>query len=420
MSALILITAVAVQAAQTAPPTTAPPPPSTTAEPTKARNAGQLTYLDLEAGAGYATTPQFSFGSSTSSGNGYLSVHAVHSRITDRTTTLLSAFAQETAYTRHYGSNQSLSVSARHDAAVSEKLRLFVDANARYDKNGQLDTRIIGVPDVPPLPGSPGLPPVILPPGSDFLAVTGKDYFVSADAGGQLALGARDNLDFTGGIHRSVFRSRFADTSYWSVPASIGYDRQVSPRADLGGRVAVIYTNYDGPTRIWTVTPQVTGNLRLSERMTLTGAVGVSFASVDNGLSTHHSTGLAANMTLCNAGELSHLCARAAIDQQSATVAGPAKTISAGVDYSRQLDVNSSVSLSIDGSHYSQPVSVLAGQTFSSSTYYRAAAAYTRQLGHRLFGGLNVAARKLAERGPDPRTDVSASLFIRYRLGDVR
>src|SRR5437588_2555864 len=135
MSALILITAVAVQ---TAPPTTAPAPPSTMAEPAKTRNVGQLTYLDLEGGAGYSTNPQFWFGSSTSSANGYVSLHAVHTRITDRTTTVLSAFGQETAYTRHYGSNQSLSVSARHDAAVSEKLRLFVDANARYDKNGLL------------------------------------------------------------------------------------------------------------------------------------------------------------------------------------------------------------------------------------------------------------------------------------------
>jgi hypothetical protein len=249
--------------------------------------------------------------------------------------------------------------------------------------------------------------------------VTGRHYFFSANAGGRLALGARDNLDFSGGIARSVFRSAFADTSYWSIPASIGYDRQVSARAGVGGRVGSLYTNYNGPGRVWTVTPQLTAELQLSERMSLNGAIGASLSSIDDGISTHHSTGIAANAALCNAGELSHLCARAAVDQQTATVAGPAKTISAGIDYSRQLDADSSIQLSVNGSHFSQPLSVVSGQTFSTSNYYRVAAAYTRGFGHRLFGGVNLAARKLTESGPDPKADLDGSLFIRYRFGDV-
>jgi hypothetical protein len=415
-----IIALMAGLAAQAAQPTTAPAPQPTTPEPTKARNVGQLTYVDLEGGVGYSTNPQFGFGSNTGSGNGYVSAHAVHTRITDRTTTVLSAFAQETAYTRHYGSTQSLSVTARHDAAVNEKLRLFVDGNASYDKNASLDTRIISIPDVPVLPGAPNVPPQILPPGSDFLALTGKHYFFSGDAGGQLALSARDNLNFSSGVQRSVFRNGGIDTSYWSIPAAIGYDRQVSPLADVGGRVAVQYTDYDGPGWLWTVTPQLTGDFRLSPRTTFTGAIGASFASVNDGLRTRHSTGLSGNAALCNAGEHSHLCARASIDQQTATLAGPARTISAGVDYSRELDANSTLQLSVDGSRFSQSVPLLSGQTFSTSTYYRAAAAYTRHFGHRLFAGVNLAARKLTERGPDPKADLNASLFIRYRFGDVQ
>ena len=148
MSALVaLLATAALQAAQS---TTTAPSPAPQMETT--RKLGQSTYLDLEGGAGYSTNPRFSFSSHDGSGTGYLSLHAVHARITDRTTTLFSAFAQETAYTSHYGSSSSLSVSARHDAAVNEKLRLFVDANAGYDENGQLDTRIISVPNVPVLP----------------------------------------------------------------------------------------------------------------------------------------------------------------------------------------------------------------------------------------------------------------------------
>jgi hypothetical protein len=37
-----------------------------------------------------------------------------------------------------------------------------------------------------------------------------------------------------------------------------------------------------------------------------------------------------------------------------------------------------------------------------------------------LFAGLDLAARKLTQTGPDPKTDFNGSLFIRYRFGDVQ
>src|SRR5699024_7446900 len=145
---------------------------------------------------------------------------------------------------------------------------------------------------------------------------------------------------------------------------------------DIGGRVGFLYTDYSGAGRIWSVTPEITAGLQLSVTLSLNGAVGASFSSIDFGLSKRHSTGLALNAALCNAGEHSRLCARADVDQTAATVAGPAKNIDAGVDYSRQLDANSSILVSVDGSHYSSPISIVSGRTFSTSTYYRAAASY--------------------------------------------
>jgi hypothetical protein len=38
----------------------------------------------------------------------------------------------------------------------------------------------------------------------------------------------------------------------------------------------------------------------------------------------------------------------------------------------------------------------------------------------RLSAGANVAARKLTLFGPDPKADVGGSIFVRYRVGDVR
>jgi hypothetical protein len=90
------------------------------------------------------------------------------------------------------------------------------------------------------------------------------------------------------------------------------------------------------------------------------------------------------------------------------------------VTYSRRLDANSSLSFNAAVDHYSSPVSFVAGRSFSSTTYYHAAAEYSRRIGNRLFGGVDLSARKYAVNGPDPKTDLNASLFIRYRFGDVQ
>ena len=153
MSALIAVTA--ALAAQTSTPTTA------ATEAPEGPKVGTQTYLDIEGGVGYSTNPQLSLTSDSGRAFGRISAHAVHTRISERSTTVLSAFAQNLTYTGRYGSQQSLSVDARHDTAVNERLRLFGDLSAGYDEGGQLDTRILGVPDVPPLPGTPGIPPVL-------------------------------------------------------------------------------------------------------------------------------------------------------------------------------------------------------------------------------------------------------------------
>jgi hypothetical protein len=168
------------------------------------------------------------------------------------------------------------------------------------------------------------------------------------------------------------------------------------------------------------ITPQVTARTLLSPSITLDGALGVSFARVNDGLTIRHSTGLSAQANLCGHGETSFFCARFSADEQTATTAGPARSIGGGIDYSKRLDADQSISFSLGVTHYSTPISVLVGRTFSSATYYRAAASYSHRLGTRLFGGVNLAARKLTQNGPDPKSDLSASLFLRYRFGDAQ
>lgn len=413
MPALIL--AAAALAAQAA--TSANPPTST--EPAKGPKLGQSTYLDIEGGVGYSSNPSLTI-PSRGGAFGRISLHAVHARVSARSTTVLSGYVSNSTYTSHHRSQQSLSVDARHDVAVSERLRLFGDAEVSFDKGGQLDTRFLGVPNVPPPPGGPGTPPVLLPPGSDFLSVTGRTYHLGAHGGGQLALSANDSLTFSSGVDHTVFRGGGQRSEFTTIPASLGYARQISPRANVGVRLAYQHTDYDGPNSVQEITPELTGRLLLSEQLVLSGAVGVSFASTDNGVTTRHSTGLSAQADLCQTGERTQFCGRFAVDQQTATTAGPAKSLSAGIDYSRRLDADSTIQFSLAASHYSSPIFLFAGPTFSKATYYRAAADYSRRISDRWFGGVDVAARKVTQSGPDPKADVSGSLFVRYRFGDLQ
>ena len=416
MGALIVLTAaLAAQATTGTGQAPAPSSDTTSAGP----KAGESTYVDLEGGAGYSSNPRLQLNNSDGAGFGRISLHAVHTRTSARTTTLISAYAENLTYTTHYGSQQSVSLYGRHDAAVSEHVRVFGDVNANYQQGGQLDTTILVVPNVPPLTGIPGTP-IILPPGGDFLTIRGKEYQFSAHGGAEFELSPRDDISVSTGVERTVFHSAFADTNYTTVPVTLAYDRQLSERTTVGARFTAQDTEYNGPASIRLYTPQLTGRLKLSPTVSLNGAVGVSFARVDDGISTRNTTGLAANASLCSTTENGQLCGRVAVDQESATAAGPAKSISGGIDYSRRLDADSTLAFSLSAYRYSSPISVVVGQLFSSATYFRAAADYSRRIGRRLFAGVDLAARKLSEAGPDPKSDFSASLFIRYRFGDVQ
>jgi hypothetical protein len=415
-------------AAQVVAQTGAPPNPASGAAATDTAatgpKVGQTTYVDLEAGAGYSTNPILSLDNHNGAGFGRISAHAVHTRITDRTTTVLSGFAQSVFYTRRYGSAQSFDVNARHDAAVNEKLRLFIDGDAAYDRGGQLDTRILGVPNIPLLPGTT-VPPVLLTPGGDFLTVTGKSYRASVNGGGQLALGPHDFMNFSAGLEHDIFKSGGFDTRYTTIPLSIGYDRQLNERATVGGRLVAQFTHYSGDVlngahNFRVLTPELTTQLRLSEHLTFSGDVGVSFSSVDDGVRTRHSTGFTGDANLCSSGERTQFCGRASIQQQAATSAGPARVYTVGVDYSRRLTADDTLQFSLSANRYSNPTLFVATPVFTHATYARAAVDYSRRIGERLFGGVNLAARKLTQTGRDPDADLSAAVFIRYRLGDVR
>jgi hypothetical protein len=415
MSALLIAAALAQVG------TAAGSTPATPSDAAGQAHAGKSTYIDLEGGVGYSSNPNLSIVNDQGSAFGRVSLHAVHSRVSALSTTLLSAYAENVSYTNHLGSQQSVSVIGRHETAVSEHTRLFIDGSASYQEGGQLDTRVLGLPILPPpVPGGTVTPPILILPSGDFLSVTGRTYTFAGHGGATFALGPRDSLSLTGGAEHVTFRSGSTSTSYTRIPGSIAYDRQLSARTTVGARVTAEDTEYNGPAHFRAITPQVTARTLLSPTVSLDGAIGVSFAHVDDGVTVRNTTGLSAQANLCGQGETSFFCARFSADEQTATTAGPARSISGGIDYTKRLDADQSISLELGVTHYSAPLSVVTGRTFSSSTYEHAAASYSRRFAPRLFGGVNLAARKLTQNGPDPKTDFNGSLFIRYRFGDIQ
>lgn len=420
MSALALIGALGAQVAS--PPAGAAAPPSPVPSALVAAPAvgqGASTYLDLEAGAGYSTNPLLRFGSHNGSAYGRLALRGVHTRLTERTTTIVSAFLQDQFYTRHFGSQLSADLNAQHDARVSEKLRVFGDADLAYDKGGQLDTRVLA-PPLATLPPGVVQPPVLGPSGADFLSVTGRQYRASGHVGAQYALSAHDFITGRTGVEYSDFRGAGFNTRFTTIPFSVGYQRQLNARTTVGARIVGSDTNYNGPGNLRVISPQATIQTALTERMIFAADVGVSFARFDDGIRSTHSTGLSADASLCSTGERSQFCATATVEQEAATVAGPARSQAVGITYSRRLDADQTVQFSLSANHYSAPVSTIVNRTFSSSDYLRAAGEYSRRIGNRFFTGATLAARKVTEAGPDPKTDLNASIFVRYRLGDLR
>jgi hypothetical protein len=394
--------------------------PSPTGEPIAASRKGKSDYVDLEAGAGYSTNPFLAYGSDTGRAFGRISAHAVHSRWTERSSTTLSAYGEDVTYLGRYGSKLLGRVTAHHDEQTSETLRLFGDVDASLDRGGQLGTRFIGSPSVLPVNVviTPGLP---IDPNVDVFA-DGRTYRFSGQVGAQLTTTPRDTLSFSAGYSRSMFRSGSVDSNVSDIFGTIGYNRRLDERTTVGAQVSSRQSDYDGRGKVRVITPQFTFHKAFSPETTVDGALGVSFARLDNGLSVRNTTGLAGNVALCHAGQKDHVCATVARSQQTSSIAGPATSLSAGIDYGRQIDANQSIQFNVSASRYTQqgdsfvvPVALALGR----SDYVSANGSYSRKLGNRLYAGVSASVRKLYQDGANPKADVGGSVFLRYRLGDL-
>src|SRR5205085_12690072 len=194
-------------------------------------------------------------------------------------------------FDRQGGAQQSLRLTASHNTRPNENLTLFGDAGLSYDKGGRLDTSLSGLPGAPFQSGIN--PPNLLPLGGDFLSIGGRTFRVSSNVGAQWALSTRDFLNASTGLEYVKFDG-LVDSHYVGVPVSIGWDRQLSRRTTIGGRVSARYTDYGGPGDFRSISPALTFQTALSANVSLVGNIGVSFTETDDGVNKTHGTGLTA------------------------------------------------------------------------------------------------------------------------------
>ncbi|HET6941285.1 MAG TPA: hypothetical protein VFH89_03890, partial [Sphingomicrobium sp.] len=164
------------------------------------------------------------------------------------------------------------------------------------------------------------------------------------------------------------------------------------------------------------INPAVTAHLLLSEDWDASASVGVSFASFDRITGSSNSTDLSLDGSICHTSETERLCGRVARYTESQSRNSIVTTSSIGVNWFKRLDEDQTIQLAASYIHYSSDFEVLDNL---DSNYFDLAGSYSRKIGNRLSAGADLSARKLAQDGPDPEMDISGSLFVRYRLGDI-
>jgi hypothetical protein len=381
-----------------------------------------VDYIDLTASLGYATNPFLRIGDSQSSAFGRASARGVHAWSGELSSSSLSAFVEASTYLNDYGVKSIFSLNGNTERQVSERVRLFGSAGVSGDLAGQLSNRFLYVAPLPEVP-DPTEPPPVTVEDPDLFSFTGRQYRAFGQAGASIRTTERSNLSLSGGAQRILYTSDLLN-DYTTVFGNGSYNHSLSERTTVGFNVSASRTEYDGSSDNSTIiSPTATIRTRLSENWDASAGIGVSISDVDRNGGNGSATNLALNGSLCRTSETERLCGRVARYAQSSSRAVLVTTTSAGVDWFKRLDEAQTVQLSASIVRYisDEELDILDEELDDNfkTHHFRVAASYSRRIGQRLSAGADAGARTLRRDGPDPDADLTGSLFLRYRLGDL-
>src|SRR5579884_4064370 len=385
-----------------------------------AANATTTDTLDISAGAGFSSNPRLRITNVQSSGFARISAYGNHTWKNERSSASIHGYIENTSYLKNYGSQRIFSLGADTTYTVSPTLSLYGNLDFYGDLNGQLSNRLIAVPSGPPVtdPNNP-LPPVPAIPG--VIGFSGHQYRLYGQVGASIRSSERSTISVTAGAQRSWFTAN-PDFDYNSYFGSLGYSLELSERTSIGPTVFVQYQDFTHGDSATIVNPVATVHTQLSESVVADAAVGILLLHQDRNGQTSNTVSPSFNGSICSQGTISRLCAHVAHDARSALnsglITGGSKssiTTTAGVDYYRQLSEDATIQASLYATRYSASTSGINGQSLHT-TYLSGVAGYDRKVGHRLYAGISGGVRNLFQSGPDPRADLNANIYLRYRF----
>lgn len=381
-----------------------------------AATADTRTYLDLTGSAGYSRNP-FLEDNGGGSVFGRVSAFGSHSIRSERGTTDLSAFVENSTYLGDQGSKQIFDLNAGTRYQISELVQLFGEAEFSGDFGGQLIGRFEDVPGDPaPVPGDvPPPPDDLFDP--DALNLDRRTYRVGAEIGADLTISERDTVTVAGSGRHIFFGSNSDEDNYTVATATLGWQRQLSERTGAGANLSVERANYSGDHHSTIVNPQLTLRTTLGEGWDADFGVGLSYVRRHTESGNDTSVTPSFNASVCRATEAERYCGRASYSTGATTTQDARTTTRVGVDYSNRLNAKDTFQANVNLIRYAGDN---VGTNESKTSYYGAAMSFSRKFSDRLSAGANVGARKFVEKGEgDVPMDLSASAFVRYRLGDL-
>jgi hypothetical protein len=375
-------------------------------------------YLDLTLGAGYSSNPFLRNVGADGSFFGRTSARGAYILRGEKSISSLTGFVEASTYSNDYGLKSVFDVNGSHSQQVSEKVTVFGSAGASGDIAGQLSNRFLYVPPTVETPGAiPLLPPTL--EDQDLYYFEGRQYRFYGQAGLISRLDERSTLTVTGGGSRNTFAQQGLRDST-TVFASTSYGRILSERTTLGFNLFGARTNFDGSSDyVAALNPSVSVSSRLSENLDATAGVGISLSQFRHGADSDSSVDLSLDGSICRTSESERLCGQVSRHAQSTVAASVIRATSASANWFKKLDARQTVQLSAGYTRLSGTAANPVDQELHSSQL-RAAASYSRLLDDRLSLGAEAGARSFRRPGDDPSPDFSGSIFVRYRLGDVR
>jgi hypothetical protein len=407
-------------AAQVAAPSTTGTGIGSGDEQSKARST---TFVDVDAGVGYSSNPVLQL-QGRSSAFARLSLRGLHSWNSERGSTSVSGYVENTTYLRGgYGSKQIFSLSARTRQAVSEKATVFGDLSFSGDIAGQLSNRF-----VTPVPvGTPPPPDTIPSPlgaNPELFNFSGRQYRLMGTVGASISTGARSSISLTAGATHAFFTGSNQAADYSTYQGSFGYNHQLSEATWVGANVSVSREDFAGSDYANVVNTSLTARTQLGQNISANGSIGILAIYNHREGENAHSYSPSFAGSICATGERSSLCANISRDAsvplgfgQTQGSRGASINTNLGVNYSRSLGPGETIRATLNATRDSTVSRIL--NTRFTSTYVSGLLGYDRKVGARLFAGVSAGARKLYQNGPDPRMDFNGSLYLRYRLGDL-